>query len=301
MNYQQPHDHEENSETGNQASDDATTSKGIAQDVDTTPSHEATAAPQTQTKHEHAPSYWSKIPEAIVYWLHHYWDAPREKSKKTEVAMVILTLAIAIAAFWSGCIFQGQLTIARQVLESQTRPWVNIKSISVNPDSNFVIQHGGTNGLNMSLDFTLENFGQSPSERTAVAFTSDFVPNEIKERYSVHELMDRSCREADGQSEADTVNGTDPGIDSVFPGDTGVVSKIGYGVAADNDNPSGPQGPTFERRSQYRVRVFGCIAYQATVDSSHVIHHTKLLYQPIYLKTKPQSIDILQLLGVETD
>ena len=42
--------------------------------------------------------------------------------------MVFLTLAISIAAFWSAYIFQGQLTVARETMESQTRPWIGIEN-----------------------------------------------------------------------------------------------------------------------------------------------------------------------------
>src|ERR1035437_922051 len=73
---------------------------------------------------------------AILNWLRHYWYAPREKSKWTDITIVILTVLIAIAAFWSACIFQRQLTEARKATQQNTesfrideRAWVEIEPI----------------------------------------------------------------------------------------------------------------------------------------------------------------------------
>jgi hypothetical protein len=49
------------------------------------------------------------LPPEIREWLRRYWDAPRTKSKWTDVATVILTAAIAGFAGWSVYVFDGQL------------------------------------------------------------------------------------------------------------------------------------------------------------------------------------------------
>jgi hypothetical protein len=54
------------------------------------------------------------VRDAVINWLQGYWNEPREKSRRSEIAMIILTLLIAVAAFWSACIFQEQLNIARR-------------------------------------------------------------------------------------------------------------------------------------------------------------------------------------------
>jgi hypothetical protein len=64
---------------------------------------------------EHFPTP-SELSLIVTSWLKSYWHAPRQKSKWTEVAVVVLTLGIAIAAFWSAWMFQEQLEIAKQQL-----------------------------------------------------------------------------------------------------------------------------------------------------------------------------------------
>ena len=60
-------------------------------------------------------------------WLRSRKDAPRERSKAADWALVTLTIGIAIAAFWSACIFQGQLTEARRLTEISERPWLSVE------------------------------------------------------------------------------------------------------------------------------------------------------------------------------
>jgi hypothetical protein len=127
MNEPETNGHEDKTNGHNGNSDE----QELVQQVDAAPNNNATTAPETHTQNQHEPSTWSKILEATLYLAHHYWDAPREKSKKADVAIVILTLAIAIAAIWSACIFQRQLTLARETMESQTRPWVGNGEIKV--------------------------------------------------------------------------------------------------------------------------------------------------------------------------
>jgi hypothetical protein len=133
MNEPESKGHEE--ETNRHNGD--TNGQELVQKVSTAPSKQTTATPETEPSNQHKPSTSSKVLEATLYWLHHYWDAPREKSKKTEIFMAVLTLAIAIAAFWSACIFQGQLTEARRATQRSNeafrideRAWIEIQPIT---------------------------------------------------------------------------------------------------------------------------------------------------------------------------
>jgi hypothetical protein len=158
--------HKENPESDNQASNNASPPQRVVRDVNAAPPNQTATTPQTETKKQHGPSAWSKVTEAIVHWLHHYWDAPREKHKKTDIAMVILTLAIAVAAFWSACIFQGQLTVARKTMEAQTRPWVGNGEIEIKQPT-FLVYPDNPIQARAQVDFTIElpikNVGNSPA------------------------------------------------------------------------------------------------------------------------------------------
>jgi hypothetical protein len=53
-------------------------------------------------------------PADFIEWVRAWLtQANRDRSKFSDIAMVVLTVFIVIAAFWSACIFQGQLNEAR--------------------------------------------------------------------------------------------------------------------------------------------------------------------------------------------
>ncbi len=89
--------------------------------MDAAPNNEGPSAPEHKHDGGDSPSP-SEMLTAIVSWLRHYWDAPREKSKGTEIATVILTFVIAVMAFWSAWIFQGQLA---EMQKQRARPWMS--------------------------------------------------------------------------------------------------------------------------------------------------------------------------------
>src|SRR6266853_1218431 len=62
----------------------------------------------------------------VADWLRSRKDAPRESSKAADWILAGLTIAIAIAAFWSAFIFQGQLTEAKKQTRLSVRPWVGL-------------------------------------------------------------------------------------------------------------------------------------------------------------------------------
>lgn len=132
---------------------------------------------------------------ALVKWLRHYWDIPREKSKWTEAANVILTLLIAIAAFWSAWIFQGQLNEARKAtdatLESfhtDERAWVEIepiKPILLQPRDNKF-------GAAFKYEIYLKNAGKTAAHDIAVKAESSGSSIELgAKRYEVGQMQDK--------------------------------------------------------------------------------------------------------------
>jgi hypothetical protein len=105
---------------------------------------------------------------AIVFdWLRHWWDAPREKSKAADWILVGLTVAIAIAAFWSAWIFQGQLTLADKQWKSQQVPWLGLdeSTVSVSPLLKVVAGPPSSKEpvLMVTMTYSVKNFGPSPA------------------------------------------------------------------------------------------------------------------------------------------
>lgn len=74
---------------------------------------------------------------AVISWLQNWRAVPRERSKAADWAVVILTVLLAIAAFWSAFLFQGQLTEARKAgdLASESfrmdeRAWIVLEKVN---------------------------------------------------------------------------------------------------------------------------------------------------------------------------
>ena len=68
--------------------------------------NQATANPQQTAHDKGGPAPKSQLRDEIVEWLRRYWNTPREKTKWPDIAAIILTLVVAIAAIWSAFIFQ---------------------------------------------------------------------------------------------------------------------------------------------------------------------------------------------------
>jgi len=105
-----------------------------------TPDQESAPLNGPDAEEEHNPPTQSQVMEAIVYWLRHWWDSPREKSKAADWVMVALTVLIALAAFWSARIFQRQLTearnateLSRETLISTQRAYVSVTGLEIRP------------------------------------------------------------------------------------------------------------------------------------------------------------------------
>lgn len=115
----------------------------------------------TDEQHPPTPSEFIVL---IRDWLDRRKNAPREKSKAADWAIAGLTVLIAIAAFWSAFIFQGQLEEARRLTEISERPWL---SVEISPLSGISWTKGAApaSGLNgspfMKLKVSIKNVGKS--------------------------------------------------------------------------------------------------------------------------------------------
>ncbi len=231
------------------------------------PSSQPTAAPETDTKKQLDPSSWSKILKTALECLRHYRDTPREKSKRSDVVMVILTLGIAIAAFWSAWIFQGQLTDSQNAnnrsegqWETQQRPWVGLSGgveFTKPPIFQvFAVNAAKSTGIELSIAFKVKNFGLSPAFKTASEIEVRLGDNTLT---LPQDQMKGACSLAVWNSQ---------GEDTATFGDS-VVFPTGE-TTASFENVT---GQPIELSKIRRVWIAGCIAYQGA--ASAVIHHTK--------------------------
>jgi hypothetical protein len=139
-----------------------------------TPDGESAPNPRNDGNHEdHSPEP-PEIPRFIVRWFRGF-HLHREKPKVTDYLTVGLTLGVAIAAFWSACIFQGQLTEARKQTQRSTdsfrideRAWIGIEPIkpillmpNMTPDT----------GAAFTCDIYPKNFGKTAATDILVRAT----------------------------------------------------------------------------------------------------------------------------------
>jgi hypothetical protein len=93
-------------------------------------------------------------------WLRHDWDVERPKSKMTEVAMVALTILVAMAAVYSAWIFQGQLKEAQRQLRQDQRPW-----LFFNTDYADVVPLKDEEPIFVPIE--LQNIGKTPAKNVS--------------------------------------------------------------------------------------------------------------------------------------
>lgn len=105
--------------------------------METAPDNDSNETPEHKARETDNSPTPSAVLEAALIWLRSFWNAPRQKSKWTEIVTVVLTLGIAVAAFWSAFIFQGQLKEARKATNSVSdsfrideRAWIEIEPIT---------------------------------------------------------------------------------------------------------------------------------------------------------------------------
>jgi hypothetical protein len=124
-----------------------------------------------------------------------YWRAPREKSKLSEIIMIVLTCLIAVAAFWSACIFNRQLTAIQetnQIAVDEAMPDIHVHGICLvdeaptGPTSGSPICTNGGNITPKEADSILlvefENLGPRPATTEFIDIEAETIPAKAKDR-----------------------------------------------------------------------------------------------------------------------
>jgi hypothetical protein len=231
-----------------------------------TPNHETSDLPQNKRKREdYSPSPTEMIRRFLLFLRGFHWN--REKPKITDFVTVLLTLAVALAAFWSAWIFQGQLGEAHRATElsekqwkAQQRPWVGLSgNIEFPKQPTFQVFTSATpknTAIEITTTFRIKNFGISPAFKTASEIQIEMRDNAM----TLPEYrMKGACSLADQTSEGE--------------GSVAFQNSVIF--------PSGEIAPSFETQTSEpieltkirRVWIAGCIAYQDGVSA--IIHHTK--------------------------
>ncbi len=269
----QANDHQENPQAQDQASNDASAPEGVIEDSKASPPAQPPTATRTKIKQQDNPFARSKIPGAIVYWLHHYWDAPREKSKRTDTIMVLLTFAIAVAAFWSACIFQRQLTVARDTMDAQTRPWVGNGKIEIK-NTMFLVYPDNPMQARTQFDFEinvpLKNTGNSPALNVEMGVNGTMT-KEIGAFATVQPMMESACGGANGNAaKVGTV---------LFPNSP--ETPFGW--------PINMMTPFIQIEEVHRVWIQACVVYNDTNPEKR-LHRTKIWMVSWPINGKPKEV-----------
>jgi|SRR5581483_6429967 len=205
---------------------------------------------------ENAPTP-SEFLKLIRNWLEHYWDAPREASRWTDLAMVVLTVLIAAFAGWSAWIFQGQLTEAQRNTVSSQRAWVGIDRPIALSSLTFNDKHEGK----ASYVITIKNFGNSVALSTAVLAEATFALDQIEP------IVHSDCEAASVMSRGRIDNAASLGFhDPLSAGTLFQGDGVGYHF---NDKPI-KQG-----KLAFRFTIVGCVVYR---DQFHNERHTRFCY-----------------------
>jgi hypothetical protein len=205
----------------------------VINQMNTLPNNESADNTEPQPKHKENTPTPSEFLDSILDWLRHWWDAPREKSKAADWAIAVLTVVIAIAAFWSAFIFQGQLAIARDTLVIGQRPWLGI-------DSKPTVE---VEGNRWKVVFRVKNYGVSPALHSAFASETDNAP-------IVFDVSKAKIEWACSRGKALTADPAGHGY-TIFPGS------------------SQPQDITIDGTSQTALYLLGCLTYLDQFGASH--------------------------------
>jgi len=225
----------------------------------TAPDNEATDDP----KHESDDGEWEPTPGEILIlvgkWLRHRLGITEEKPKWTEAATAALTLCVAIAAFWSAWIFQGQLTVARKTMEAQTRPWVGNGKVEVK-ETTFLVYPDNPIQARTQFDFVVDipikNVGNSPALHVGTGVNGTMT-EQIAAPSTMDRMMQIACGLADGNAKivGDMLFPNSPYTTTEWPANIGL--------------------PFTQPTEVHRAWIAICIAYSGT-PSNQQLHHTKL-------------------------
>lgn len=267
MNEPQATGHEEESKSG----DGKPNEDKFVQQADRAPTNNAAPAaqhPSPNDQHKHLPS---DLLRAFGYFLRHYWNAPRTKSKWTDIAGIGVNLLIAGAAFYSAWVFQGQLNVARDTLYAQTRPWVGTGKIEIK-NTAFLIYPGNPpqarSQFNFEITVPLKDTGNSPALNVEMG-VGGALTKEIGAFQSVQPMMDFECGGANN-------NATRAGT-ALFP--SSPETPLGWETDL---------GTPFARPDDVRrIWIPICVVYSDTTTEKR-LHHTKVWMVSWPINGKPK-------------
>jgi len=205
----------------------------------------------------------SKFFIAVYHWLLHWWDAPREKSKAADWAVAVLTVAIAIAAIWSACIFQGQLEEARRLTIISERPWLDI---NVEPSSDLTFNN---EGVNVTVTFLVKNFGKSIAQRTQINAKVSPVAPSLPVAPQAGDVQEELCRSPGLQR---------IGTFDVLPDNKPIepAPEQGVGVPMAEMNSLAVKSRDDSSRRFIGLYLVGCITYFSSFEPNP--HQTRFAY-----------------------
>jgi len=161
-------------------------------------------------------------PAEVIDWIRVWLTQPnRERSKFTDILLVILTLLVAVAGFWSAFIFQGQLTEARNLSKRQFSP--------------YLLYEGGKaelieGGRSLKVSVQVKNFGQTPAYSATHWLTAQ-VMDRLSDPFSYFDYRRPSnivFRDTAIQGVTDVGPGQSVCIRRIFPLSQGAVGKVIY-------------------------------------------------------------------------
>jgi hypothetical protein len=222
-----------------------------------------------QSSREPSPSdVWA----ALCAWLALHLEVSHDKPKWTDVVMVILTVAVALAAFWSAYLFQGQLTVLRRQFEATDRPWIKVE-VSANTEyvpgafigGPLAFDADGT--AHLTWKYTVKNIGRSVASavhiREKLLATSPFYPDFKFPNRAQQALCEKPYSPAENSL---------PLV--VFPDDSKQEYTSATTSTADvKDIP----GPGLKRGKPVTFFLVGCVEYRFA--ASPVSHQTGFIYQ----------------------
>jgi hypothetical protein len=230
----------------------------------TAPNHNPANRPQGKREDtEYFPTA-SQVLRCLVVWLHGF-HLDREKPKFTDWLTVILTLLVAIAAFMSALIFQGQLDEARKSTRLSVRPWIGLdegdKAIETSP-----LQIDANGNVSILYKISGKNYSNSPASN--VWASANLVV-------------------ADDTSTVDEQQGYACGDAMIGKPDIGMVLFQGKDRTF-NETPGFTKINLKHKNSQIGVWLTGCIGYR---DQFGYLCRTKVRW---YMKDETNQGVILQ-------
>ncbi|HSY65620.1 MAG TPA: hypothetical protein VK829_13540 [Terriglobales bacterium] len=209
------------------------------------------------------PTEMLRIVRACIRGFH--WH--REKPKVTDVAMAVLTLLVALAAFWSAWIFDGQLgemhksnEQARTQWEAEHRPWVGNGEIGFKQPPVFLAYLDNPIQARTQITFDIEipikNFGVTPALHVQTGLLGTMT-SQIASPPTIDTMMESAC----GSSNSDTkrIGGV------LFPN----------GPETRTELPMNIMVPFIHVAEVRRVWLAICVVYGSS-NSSEPLHHTKI-------------------------